>query len=337
MRHKAICKTVHQYSRGAIPKENMLRLLEIADDCRKVKNCVYSRYGGSDSLTKIYPGYSVQKEMNRDTLRKELGLPSVYFNLAVLDALTDIKGQWVKMKKEVLRRVNRDENFLEEERHYLRFALLAGDVFEAVLNQKTGKMVSGADMSGQKKDIWNTYGELTKGVNATKLDSYLHRQVQELHVVPHTDVAKGFSISERAYRYGEHGIYITVKEKRKRIFVPLTDNNRYTRQIYIKLYPESGNVELKVPVDVRVKQHRDYVNQVGVAMGMYTMFTTDRGHMYGEELGELQIGYAEWIREQAVKHAQDKGSNPGRKNMRVESIEWKSEFIVTLIWSLTGF
>ena len=89
----------------------------------------------------------------------------------------------------------------------------------------------------------------------------------------------GFSLAERAYRYEDHGIYVAAKEKRKRIFIPLTDNNRYTRQIYMKLFLEEGNIEIKVPIDVAVKRHREYKKNVGLAMGMMAMFVTDEGHI----------------------------------------------------------
>ena len=85
-----------------------------------------------------------------------------------------------------------------------------------------------------------------------------------------------------------------MKEKRKRIFLPLTDNNQYTRQIYLKLYPEKGNVEIKVPVDVKVRKHKDYTRKVGLAAGMYVMFTTDEGHVYGEKLGLESEGCAHY-------------------------------------------
>ncbi len=48
-----ICKTVHQYSKEPIPDEQMEKLLAIAEDCCKVKNYVYIRYGGKGSLTKL--------------------------------------------------------------------------------------------------------------------------------------------------------------------------------------------------------------------------------------------------------------------------------------------
>ncbi len=78
----------------------MQRLLDIAEDFRKVKNYVYVRYGGIGSLSKIYPGYTVQNEMTASGYRETLGLPAVYFYLAVFDALGDIKSRVDKDKIE---------------------------------------------------------------------------------------------------------------------------------------------------------------------------------------------------------------------------------------------
>ncbi|WP_288175370.1 hypothetical protein [Sporofaciens musculi] len=50
-----ICKTVHQYNKNPVSEGDMQKLLNIAEDYRKVKNYVYSRYGGIGSLAKIYP------------------------------------------------------------------------------------------------------------------------------------------------------------------------------------------------------------------------------------------------------------------------------------------
>ena len=136
MSSRTICKTVHQYNKNPVSKEDMEKLQEIAEDYRKVKNYVYSRYGGIGSLLKLYPGYTVQNEMTESELRSELGMPSVYFYLAVFDALGDIKSQWTRTKTRVLELLNKNENFTPEEKHYVRFLLKTGNAFAAVLNKK---------------------------------------------------------------------------------------------------------------------------------------------------------------------------------------------------------
>lgn len=299
-----ICKTVHQYNQDPVPEEVMRKLLEIAEDYREVKNYVYTRYGGIASLTKIYPGYTVQNEMTAVGLREKLGLPSVYFYLAVFDALGDIKSQWTRTKSKLSKLVSKNANFTPEERHYIRFLLKVNNAFDAVLNQKPIEM---------EQKLQKQYIDLAKQVDTGRMHRYICRQVRKYHVKLHTDVADGFCISERAYRYADHGIYISIKEKRKRIFVPLTDNKQYKCQSYIKLYPTERNLEIKVPVYVAVRSHRDYENQVGVAVGFYTMLTTDEGHRYGEELGAYQTEYSDWIRQQTGSYNRNRSSNPGRK------------------------
>ncbi len=304
MSSEKVCKTIHQHNSAPVAEADMQKLLEIAGDYMKVKNYVYGRFGGIASLSKIYPGYTVQNEMTGSGYREESGMPSVYFYLAIFDALGDIKSQWTRTKTKLLKLINQNEGFSEEDKHYLRFVLKVNHAFEAVLNQKALEL---------PKAVQKQYEKVAAKVDTKKLHRYLCRQVRRHHVRLHTDRADGFTIAERAYRYADHGIYISIKEKRKRIFVPLTDNHQYKSQLYIKLYPKEHNIELKVPVNVNVRCHSDYLKEVGVSVGLYTMLTTDEGHRYGEELGRYQIAYADWIREQTGSYNRNRNENPGRK------------------------
>lgn len=305
MQQDTVCKTVRQYSSDTLSQEEMEMLREVAEDYCRVKNYVYERYGGKGGLSKIYPGYTVQNEMTKSGLRTELGLPSVYFYLAVFEALGDIKTQWTRTKSRVQKLIGQNKNLTREEKHYLRFLLKASNAFEAVLNEKEIRLPG--EMQ-QKLDA------VTAGVDAGKLHRYLRRQVRKYHVSRlHTQTAGGFSATERAYRYGDHGIYISTKQNRKRVFVPLTDNNRYESQIYVRLLPESGRVEISVPIQVSVRNHEDYSSEVGLALGIFTMLTTDQGHCYGENLGELQTEYAQWVRERTAAYNRSRSANPGRK------------------------
>ena len=290
----------------------MQKLLEIAGDYKKVKNYVYARFGGIASLSKLYPGYTVQNEMTGSGFREKLGMPSIYFYLAIFDALGDIKCQWTRTKTKILKLMNQNQGFSEEDKHYLRFLLKVNNAFEAVLNRKI--LCSESKKEEElPKAVRKQYEKVAKAVDADRLNKYLCRQVRKHHVKLHTDRADGFTMAERAYRYGDRGIYITIKEKRKRVFVPLTDNNRYKSQIYVKLYPGEGKIEMKVPVYVAVHSHRDYQKEVGAAVGLHTMLTTDEGHCYGEDLGRYQIEYADWTREQTGSYNRNRNENPGRK------------------------
>lgn len=304
MPEDTICKTVRQYSQKQLSSEDMEKLMWIAESYRQVKNEVYTRYGGIGGLTKLYPGYTVQNEMTKTGLRQKIDMPAVYFYLAIFDALGDIKSQWARTKSKLLDLIGRNETMTKEEKHYLRFLLKTNTSFCAVLQKLPAQL---------PQELQRKQEELAVLVNTEKLHRYLRRQVRKYHTVPHTDMAEGFFISERAYRYGDHGIYISTKEKRRRIFVPLTDSNRYSSQMYIKLYPEEYRIEIHVPVEASVIKHEDYQNIVGVAMGMNTMLTTDQGNCYGINFGALQDEYTEWVREQTISYNRNRADNPGRK------------------------
>ncbi len=301
---ETICKIVRQHNKVPVSGEDMRKLTEIAKDYAKVKNYVYQRYGGIRSLSKLYPGYTVQNEMTRSGLRESLGLPSVYFYLAIYDALGDLKSQWAGTKAAVLKAIGDNESLTEEEKHFLRYLLKVSQALEAVLEgtlpQLPGK-------------LQQQYDQLSGPVDVHKAENYLRRQVRKHHARPHTDREDRFTISEKAYRYGEHGIYIAAKEKRKRIFIPLTDANCYTRQISLHLFPEENRLELRIPIDVAAKKHPDYERCVGISLGVVTMLTTDEGHRYGEELGKRQSRLSGWIREQSILYHQNREANPGRK------------------------
>ncbi len=299
-----ICKTVKQLNKEPVSEEDMRRLVEVAEDFRRVKNYVYQRYGGIQSLSKIYPGYTVQNEMTSSGLRTQLCMPSVYFYLAVFDALGDIKSQWTRTKSQILKRLNSNEGFTDEDRHYLRFLLKVRNAFGQILNREPVEL---------QEAIQKQYEILAAHVDAGRLNNYICRQVRKCHVMLHADSAAGFSLAERAYRYGDHGIYVSTKEKRKRVYIPLTDSCQYKRQIYMKLYPKENSVEIRVPVDVGIRSHEDYDRRVGVSLGMHTMLTTDKGHCYGEEFGRYQLEYADWLRMQTASYHKNRANNPGRK------------------------
>lgn len=301
---EALFKTVHQYSKGPVPAADMEKLEEIARDYCQVKNYVYQRYGGIHSLSKIYPGYTVQNEMTAGGLRKKLGLPSVYFYCAIFDALGDIKSQWSHTKARVEKSIRDHPGLTAEERHYLRSTMKQGQCFDAVLSGRR-PVADGSWLEG--------YETLRAAVDARRLDGYLRRQVRKHLKKLHTEAAGGFSVTAKGYRYGDHGIYLSTKENRKRVFIPLTDGNCYGKQLHVRLEPEAGKVELGIPLEIKPKRRAGYQNEVGLAFGMAEMFVTDSGNVYGGKFGLHQGALTEYVREGMSRYRRNGRNNPGRK------------------------
>lgn len=304
MSQETIFKTVYQYSRDPVSEADMGKLLEIAEDYRKVKNHVYRRYSGIGSMGKLYPGYTVQNEMTRSGLREELGMPSVYFYLAVFEALGDIKSQWTRTKAAVEKNLRANPNLGPGERHYLRFVMKQDQCFQTIL---TGGETVLADRWAE------AFEKVRRDLDTRRLDQYLRRQVRRHLVQPRAESAAGFSVPPKGYRYADHGLYLTMKERRQRLFIPLTDNASYTRQLYLRLYPQEGKVVISVPVEVKPRRQEGYQNEIGLALGIRCLFVTDAGKAYGERFLEYQAALSDYIREKLPRRRRNAHNNPGKK------------------------
>ena len=191
-----------------------------------------------------------------------------------------------------------------EDRHYLRFVMRQSQCFEAILLGREIKLPEGWEEG---------YRAVCVGVETGRLNQYLRRQVRRHLSKPYTEAADGFYVSPKAYRYADHGIYLSMKESRKRLFIPLTDNNRYTSQIYIRLYPEESKVVLGIPIEIKQRHPAGYGGEMGVAMGLKCMFVTDKGNAYGERYLEYQSALTDYVRERLSRHRKNAKNNPGMK------------------------
>ena len=136
----------------------------------------------------------------------------------------------------------------------------------------------------------------------SKKKSALYEHIDNFSHRISTDTADGFPASPKSYRYGDHGIYLSMKESRKRLFIPLTDNNWYARQIYIRLYPEEVKITINIPVEVKQRHPTGYAGEIGLAVGLKCMFVTDQGRTYGEKYLEYQSTLTDYVRERLPRH-----------------------------------
>ena len=282
----------------------MEKLTRLACKYRDVKNYIYQRYGGVHSLDKITPGYAVLKELNAEGYREKIGLPTVYFQNAVYDALGDIRGAWGKWRGRTQKSISTNEILTDADKHYLRYLLSVDKAFSAVLENRQIKL---------SDKLMRSFNEAAEKVDTRRLDNYLRRHLRKHHKILHTNVDNCFSLDYRGYRYMDHGIYLASIEKMKRIFIPLTDTVQTERQINVKLDPSEFALEILVPIDVKVHRHEDYINEVGVAFGIHTMLTADSGNEYGKDYSDLQLEYSTWLREANRKYSINRHANAGRK------------------------
>lgn len=256
----------------------MLFLRGIAEDYARVKNYVYRRYSGIASLEKLYPGYTVQGEMNATSLRTDLNLPYGYYGLAMFDALRDIKTAWSNLQSKVSELVRKNENLSDSERRYIYWVLNRDKVYAAVLNRTT-------------TELPDNFAEL----DVKRLDNLICRLTRK-HKFAASEAASVnyFQAMKKCFQYENGGIRFTSRIPRKRVFVPLTDGTAYNvSQITVQL--AENTIELIVPVETSVKRHFDYTNKIALSLGYTVMFTASGGAEYGAELGKLLNARSERI------------------------------------------
>lgn len=277
-----VTKTLVQYS-APLPEATVTFLEGIAEDYGKVKNYVYQRYSGIKSVNKLTPVYTILNEMRSCGLRNQLGLPSVYYELAVADAVADIKGNWGRLKNKISDLIRENKNLSPEDRLYLRTVLKIGSVFSAILKSEPSEMPDNA-----------------KGldIDTKRLNNLLRRLVRRHLTVPATENVNTFRVNPNGYKYQDGGIYLVSRIPRKRVFIPLKDNRVFDRQILITM--QGNTALLYVPIETKVKHHEDYQGTVYMHIGNRDMLTLSNGNIYGQDL-EARV-YPETLRLEAKNH-----------------------------------
>lgn len=264
-----VTKTVWQYSE-TLPEETMAFLRGIAADYCKVKNYVYGRYSGIKNLNNLTPVYNILNEMRCCGLREQLNLPVVYYELAIADAVTNIKSNWGNVKNRINDCITTNENLSDDDRIYLRTVLKLNSVYMAVLNHQNyemPRMVEGLD------------------IDVKRLNSLLCRLTRRYLTQPKSGSTDSFRISPNGYSYKNGAMRVVCRIPRKRVSIPLRDNRMFDRQIQVQIRQDS--VALAVPMEAKVKTHRDYANTICIYIGRQDMFTLSNGHIYGAALEEL--------------------------------------------------
>lgn len=262
-------KVVWQYSEH-LPEETMEFLRGIASDYCKTKNYVYEKYAGIKSLNLLTPVYNILNEMRHCGLRELLNLPAVYYELAVADAVADIKRNWGMVKNKIGECITTNKNLSDEDRIYLRTVLKLNTIYAAVLNHQEYDMPKNA---------------IGLEIDVTRLHNLLCRLTRRYLSQPKTDRMDFFRISPNGYSYKNGTMRIVCRIPRKRVVLPLKDNRIFDRQIQIQI--KQNFVALAVPVTTKIKKHNDYTNTVYLYIGSKDMLTLSNGNIYGKQLESI--------------------------------------------------
>ena len=264
----AVIKTVKQYSYD-LDEKTLKELKFIANQYKNVKNYVYSRYSGINSIQMLGKDRKIRDEWIKSKFYEQWKLPARYWKLALSEAFSNIKSNWSKTKKRVKEQANRNSNLSNEDRHYINYILKFDTYYFKILTNK-------------KVERPKIFEE--KNLNYKYLNNLIKRYTRRYKgQIPYSRLGRTFSIDTGLYSYSLDGINISSTTKGKRLSIKLKDKNRYKHTMRVKIVGEK--IEIHCPLRVRTKNNKNE-NILGIDKGYKYLFATSTGRLYGEHLNE---------------------------------------------------
>ena len=118
-----------------------------------------------------------------------------------------------------------------------------------------------------------------------RLNNLLCRLVRRHLKTPRIAKSRGFKVTPNGYKYKDKALFLVSRRVRKRVCLPLKDDNISDRQLYISV---CGNTAVVVrTIEVKPKASSLSDGTIYIHVGYKDMLTLSNGNVYGENLNLL--------------------------------------------------
>ena len=277
---KTVAKDIKQHSKKISSIEE---LKSIAASYATVKNYVFSRYSGINSL-KILATY--KKDIRNIWVESKFamlwGLPARYWKNALDEAISNIKTEWSNIKIRVKEIVRKNSNLTEDEKYFIYYILKSNSILQAILTHKNFvKPEKIVNLIIREKYVYNL------------IRRYIRRYKGN---IAFSKKKRSFMIDSPMYKYKtidkENVIEITGLKKLHRIDVVLKDKNIHSGNLRIVIETDDSIIIHRLK-QVKVCENNNPSNILGVDKGYTSLFATSSCTFYGENSSQLlKIGRA---------------------------------------------
>jgi len=256
-----------------VDKETLKELLFIGEQYKRVKNYVYSRFSGINSILLIGTDRKIRDEWTHNKFYEQWKLPARYWKLALSEAISNIKSEWSMVKNRIKTIINNNTNLSNDDKYYIRYILKFNDLFYNVLVNNSF-------------DIPEVFVE--KNLNYKYLNSLIRRYTRKYKgKVPYTKNNNVFSIDEGLYFRKDGYIRIACRNKRKRLFIKLTDKNIYKNNNTLIIKIVGNKIEIHCPLKIKTKRNKNKENIIGIDKGYKYLFAVSNDKFYGDKLNKF--------------------------------------------------
>ncbi|MGL6108064.1 zinc ribbon domain-containing protein [Romboutsia sp.] len=234
----------------------------------KVKNYIYSRYSGINSILLLGKDRKIRDEYVMTKFYEQWKLPARYWKLGLSEAISNIKSGWSNIKLRIKAQVKENDNLKNDDKHYINYILKSNELYHSILTRK-------------EIEIPKVFKD--KELNYQYLNNLIRRYTRKYkNKIPYSNKNTTFSIDTGLYSYKEGYINITCAKKGKRLPIKLTDRNIRNNTLKVKIIDDK--LEIHCPLKVETKKHKDFVNTIGIDKGYKYLFAVSSGKLYGENL-----------------------------------------------------
>ena len=264
-----VIKNIKQYS-YELDKSILKELLDIGSKYSRVKNYVYSRFSGINSILLLDKHRKIRDEWVKTKFYEQWSLPARYWKLALTEAISNIKSKWSNIKLRIKEQVKVNENLSDDDKYYIYYILKVNELHHKILIY-------------EKFDIPKIFED--KNLNYKYLNNLIRRYTRTYKGnIPYSNKNTTFSIDTGLYSYKDGYIEITGLKKRKRLPIKLTDNNVRNKTLKVKII--GNKLEIHCPLKIKGKIHKDYENIIGIDKGYKYLFAVSSDNFYGENLND---------------------------------------------------
>ncbi len=281
-----VMKTVKQYS---LFIENYEELQNITNQYKNIKNYVYSRYSGINSISLLKTHRQIiRDEWVKTKFAEQWKLPARYWKMALDEAMSNIKTQWSNIKINIKKHLN-NFDLTKDELHYVRYILKDDKLYSDILTRKTNKVIDKfLDKDIRVAYIYNLIRRLTRKYKGN---------------IPYSKNTKSFMIDSDMYSYeiedNKLFLYLMSTIRGKRVKVQLTDKNIHTGNLRILL--KGSTIEVHRAIKTQSKQLTKVENIIGIDKGYKYLLVVSNGQFYGDKLNHYLSEETERLKEVNVK------------------------------------
>ncbi|MDF2672307.1 MAG: transposase [Clostridiales bacterium] len=271
---ETVVKTVRQHS---LAVNNIKELKEITTAYTRVKNYVYSRYSGINSLLLLKNHrVTIRDEWIKSEFAKRWKLPARYWKTALDEAISNIKTEWTNTKRRVKLAVINNVNLSEDERKFVLYILKADSILYAILHNEEFSLPNKL----QRLVIRKQY-----------LYSLIKRYIRKYKgEIPYSYKTESFMIDNDMYDYklidNKLKMYIQGLKFGQRVEIELKDKNTHKGNLRILI---KGNfIEIHKAKYIKVKEKLNVqAKTIGLDKGYRCLLATSENKFYGERLNDF--------------------------------------------------